>query len=83
MMQESGTEATNNSPANQNGAVNLEGGAREGRDTRPESATPSVDVTAADLLHLQQHQVHPDPSSHTWHHQPMSTASPIPPQSAC
>ncbi|XP_062319545.1 forkhead box protein P1-B isoform X2 [Osmerus eperlanus] len=56
MMQESGTEATNNGPANQNGAVNLEGGAREGRDARPESATPSVDVTAADLLHLQQHQ---------------------------
>ncbi|KAJ4927323.1 hypothetical protein JOQ06_015056 [Pogonophryne albipinna] len=48
MMQESGTEATNNGLANQNGGASLEGGAK--------SATPSVEVTAADLLHLQQHQ---------------------------
>uniref|UniRef100_A0A673C8K9 Forkhead box P1b n=1 Tax=Sphaeramia orbicularis TaxID=375764 RepID=A0A673C8K9_9TELE len=54
MMQESGTEATSNGPANQNGGASMEGGSREGR---PKSATPSVEVTAADLLHLQQHQV--------------------------
>uniref|UniRef100_A0A667XKS3 Forkhead box P1b n=1 Tax=Myripristis murdjan TaxID=586833 RepID=A0A667XKS3_9TELE len=54
MMQESGTEATSNGPANQNGGASLEGGAREGR---PKSATPSVEVTAADLLHLQHHQL--------------------------
>uniref|UniRef100_A0A4W5NPA6 Uncharacterized protein n=1 Tax=Hucho hucho TaxID=62062 RepID=A0A4W5NPA6_9TELE len=56
MMQESGTEATNNGPANQNGAASVEGGAR---DARPKSVTtPSaVDIAAADLIHLQQHQV--------------------------
>lgn len=54
MMQESGTEATSNGPASQNGGVSVEGGPREGR---PKSATPSMEVTAADLLHLQQHQV--------------------------
>ncbi|KAL3059215.1 hypothetical protein OYC64_011187 [Pagothenia borchgrevinki] len=48
MMQESGTEATSNGLANQNGGASVEGGAN--------SATPSVEVTAADLLHLQQHQ---------------------------
>ncbi|XP_041835430.1 forkhead box protein P1-B isoform X4 [Melanotaenia boesemani] len=53
MMQESGTEVTNNGPANQNGGASVEGVPREGR---PRSATPSVDVTAADLLQLQQHQ---------------------------
>ncbi|XP_015226466.1 forkhead box protein P1-B isoform X9 [Cyprinodon tularosa] len=53
MMQDSGTETTSNGAANQNGGSNMEGGPREGR---PKSATPSVDVTAADLLHLQQHQ---------------------------
>ncbi|XP_070758038.1 forkhead box protein P1-B isoform X7 [Enoplosus armatus] len=53
MMQESGTEATSNGPANQNGAASVDGGPREGR---PKSATPSMEVTAADLLHLQQHQ---------------------------
>uniref|UniRef100_A0A3B4XN22 Forkhead box P1b n=1 Tax=Seriola lalandi dorsalis TaxID=1841481 RepID=A0A3B4XN22_SERLL len=53
MMQESGTEATSNGPASQNGGASMEGGSREGR---PKSATPSVEVTAADLLHLQQHQ---------------------------
>lgn len=55
MMQESGAEAMSNGPANenQNGAAIAEGGSREGR---PDSATPSVEVTAADLLHLQQHQ---------------------------
>lgn len=58
MMQESGAEAMSNGPANenQNGAAIAEGGSREGR---PDSATPSVEVTAADLLHLQQHQVGP------------------------
>uniref|UniRef100_A0A3Q3WN44 Fork-head domain-containing protein n=1 Tax=Mola mola TaxID=94237 RepID=A0A3Q3WN44_MOLML len=54
MMQESGMEATNNGPASQNGGASVEGGSREGR---PKSATPSVEVTAVDLLHLQQHQV--------------------------
>lgn len=54
MMQESGTEATSNGPANQNGGVSVEGGAREGR---PKSATPSMELAAADFLHLQQHQV--------------------------
>ncbi|XP_068170621.1 forkhead box protein P1-B isoform X2 [Antennarius striatus] len=53
MMQESGTEATSNGPANHNGGANVEGGSREGR---LESATPSMEVTGADLLHLQQHQ---------------------------
>ncbi|XP_037534598.1 forkhead box protein P1-B [Nematolebias whitei] len=53
MMQESGTEVTSNGPANQNGGANGEGVPRE---VRPNSATPSVDVTAADLLNLQQHQ---------------------------
>ncbi|XP_034441223.1 forkhead box protein P1-B isoform X1 [Hippoglossus hippoglossus] len=53
MMQESGTEATSNGPASQNGGASMEGGSREGR---PENATPSVEVTAVDLLHLQQHQ---------------------------
>uniref|UniRef100_A0A669C2T7 Forkhead box P1b n=1 Tax=Oreochromis niloticus TaxID=8128 RepID=A0A669C2T7_ORENI len=54
MMQESGTEATSNGPANENGGASVEGVPREGR---PKSATPSAEVTAADLLHLQQHQV--------------------------
>ncbi|XP_028263113.1 forkhead box protein P1-B isoform X3 [Parambassis ranga] len=53
MMQESGTEATSNGPANQNGGTSLESVPREGR---PKSATPSVEVTAVDLLHVQQHQ---------------------------
>lgn len=60
MMQESGTEATSNGPANQNGGASAEGVSREGR---PKSATPSVEVTAADLLHLQQHQVDQTPPS--------------------
>ncbi|KAL6111310.1 foxp1 [Pungitius sinensis] len=47
MMQESGTEATSNGPAAQNGG---------GREGRPKSATPSMEVTAADLLQFQQHQ---------------------------
>uniref|UniRef100_A0A3Q3FSW2 Forkhead box P1b n=1 Tax=Kryptolebias marmoratus TaxID=37003 RepID=A0A3Q3FSW2_KRYMA len=53
MMQESGTEVTSNGPANQNGGANGEGVSREGR---PKSAMPSVEVTAVDLLNLQQHQ---------------------------
>lgn len=57
-MQESGTEATSNGPANQNGGASVEGGSREGR---PKSTTPSVEVTTADLLHLQQHQVDQSP----------------------
>uniref|UniRef100_A0A672I1M6 Forkhead box P1b n=1 Tax=Salarias fasciatus TaxID=181472 RepID=A0A672I1M6_SALFA len=53
MMQESGTEATSNGPANQpNGGAAAEGA--PGREGRPKSATPSLEVTAADLLHLQQ-----------------------------
>uniref|UniRef100_A0AAX7UYQ4 Fork-head domain-containing protein n=1 Tax=Astatotilapia calliptera TaxID=8154 RepID=A0AAX7UYQ4_ASTCA len=54
MMQESGTEATSNGPANENGGASVEGVPREGR---PKSAAPSAEVTAADFLHLQQHQV--------------------------
>uniref|UniRef100_A0A3B4F291 Forkhead box P1 n=1 Tax=Pundamilia nyererei TaxID=303518 RepID=A0A3B4F291_9CICH len=53
MMQESGTEATSNGPANENGGASVEGVPREGR---PKSAAPSAEVTAADFLHLQQHQ---------------------------
>ncbi|KAM9859303.1 forkhead box protein P1-B isoform 2-T2 [Aulostomus maculatus] len=53
MMQESGTEASSNGPANQNGGTSVEGGSRE---AQPKSAMPSVEVTATDLLHLQQHQ---------------------------
>ncbi|XP_067360243.1 forkhead box protein P1-B isoform X3 [Channa argus] len=53
MMQESGTEATSNGPANQNGGASVESVSREGQ---PKSDTPTVEVTAADLLHLQQHQ---------------------------
>ncbi|XP_029630589.1 forkhead box protein P1-B isoform X5 [Salmo trutta] len=52
MMQESGTEATSNGPASQNRAASVEDGAR---DARPNSAT-SVDITAADLIHLQPQQ---------------------------
>lgn len=59
MMQESGTEATSNGPANLNGGASAETLSREGR---PRSATPSLEVTAADLLHLQQHQVDHLPS---------------------
>ncbi|TNN59585.1 Forkhead box protein P1-B [Liparis tanakae] len=53
MMQESGPEAASNGPAVQNGSADG-GGPREGRT---KSATPSVEVTAADLLQFQQHQV--------------------------
>lgn len=69
-MQESGTESTSNGPADQNGGASVEGGAREGgakeggaregaaREGRPKSSTPSMELAAAaDLLHLQQHQV--------------------------
>nr|XP_046167938.1 forkhead box protein P1-B-like isoform X2 [Oncorhynchus gorbuscha] len=52
MMQQSGTEATSNGPASQNRAASVEDGSR---DARPKSAT-SVDVMAADLIHLQQQQ---------------------------
>lgn len=58
MMQESGTEATSNGPANLNGGGSVDGGSREGR---PKSTTPSMEVTAAELLHLQQHQVDQSP----------------------
>ncbi|XP_032404865.1 forkhead box protein P1-B isoform X2 [Xiphophorus hellerii] len=51
MMQDSTTETVG--PANQNGSANMDGVLQEGT---PKSATPLVDVTAADLLHLQQHQ---------------------------
>uniref|UniRef100_A0A3B4A2I5 Fork-head domain-containing protein n=1 Tax=Periophthalmus magnuspinnatus TaxID=409849 RepID=A0A3B4A2I5_9GOBI len=54
MMQESRTEATSNGQANQNGASSAEGGSREGQ---PDSSPPSAEVTTADLLHLQHHQV--------------------------
>lgn len=59
MMQESGSEATSNGSASQNGAssgkpftdCNL-------REVRSNGETPSLEVSAADLVHLQQHQVH-------------------------
>lgn len=47
-----------NGPANQNGGASVEGGSGE---VRTKSATPSMEVTAADLLHLQQHQVDQTP----------------------
>lgn len=53
MMQESGAEAASNGPVSQNGGVAVDVGSREGR---PKSATPSMEVTAADLLHFQQQQ---------------------------
>ncbi|KAI5108992.1 forkhead box protein P1-B isoform X3 [Silurus meridionalis] len=53
MMQEAGTaEATSNGTAKQNG-VAAEGGLR---DIRSKSATPSSDITAANLMTLQQQQ---------------------------
>lgn len=76
MMQESGPEATNNTSANQNGGASVDIGPREGR---PKSATPSLEVTAADLLHLQQHQVDQFPLSHLPSlYGALSTAGPIP-----
>ncbi|XP_028853613.1 forkhead box protein P1-B isoform X3 [Denticeps clupeoides] len=53
MMQESGTELTSNGPVSQNGAAPAESGAR---DVHSKTATPSADVTAADLVSLQQQQ---------------------------
>ncbi|KAB0403958.1 hypothetical protein E2I00_008027 [Balaenoptera physalus] len=57
-MQESGTETKSNGSAIQNGSSGgnhlLEcGGLREGR---PNGETPTVDVGAADLAHVQQQQ---------------------------
>ncbi|MBN3288467.1 FOXP1 protein, partial [Polyodon spathula] len=57
MMQESGSEATSNGSASQNGAssgnpftdCSL-------REVRSNGETPSLEVSAADLVHLQQHQ---------------------------
>uniref|UniRef100_A0AAR2IU51 Fork-head domain-containing protein n=1 Tax=Pygocentrus nattereri TaxID=42514 RepID=A0AAR2IU51_PYGNA len=55
MMQEAGPEAPSNGTTNQNGVVaGAEGGAR---DVRAKSATPSSDITAADLVNFQQQQV--------------------------
>lgn len=58
MMQESGTETKSNDSAAQNGgsAGNhlLECTLRE---TRSNGETPSLEIGAADLAHLQQHQV--------------------------
>ncbi|XP_063071351.1 forkhead box protein P1-B [Engraulis encrasicolus] len=83
MMQESGTEASSNGPASQNGAASASAGPGGGgvagggvvvsgggvtvaessssavtvRDVRSKSATPSIaDITAADLITLQQQQ---------------------------
>ncbi|XP_036427426.1 forkhead box protein P1-B isoform X1 [Colossoma macropomum] len=54
MMQEAGPEAPSNGTTNQNGvAAGAEGGAR---DVRSKSATPSSDITAADLVNFQQQQ---------------------------
>ncbi|XP_061687361.1 forkhead box protein P1-B isoform X3 [Syngnathoides biaculeatus] len=52
MMQESGTETTSNGAFHQNGSANMENESKG----QSKSATPSVEVTADDLLHLQQHQ---------------------------
>uniref|UniRef100_A0A4W4E8K3 Fork-head domain-containing protein n=1 Tax=Electrophorus electricus TaxID=8005 RepID=A0A4W4E8K3_ELEEL len=54
MMQEAGTEAASNGTVSQNGVAGAEGGPR---DMRSKSATPSSDITAADLMNLQQQQV--------------------------
>ncbi|XP_065811044.1 forkhead box protein P1-B isoform X1 [Labrus bergylta] len=51
MMQESGAEVTSNGTAN--AAESAEDSPRDGR---PKSAMPSAELTATDLLHLQQHQ---------------------------
>lgn len=54
MMQEAGTaEATSNGTAKHNGLA-AEGGLR---DIRSKSATPFSDITAANLMTLQQQQV--------------------------
>ncbi|XP_077458299.1 forkhead box protein P1-B-like isoform X4 [Stigmatopora argus] len=53
MMQESGTETTSNGPLNENGGASMQNDSKEGQH---KSATPSDDVTAADVVHLQQHQ---------------------------
>ncbi|XP_035380548.1 forkhead box protein P1-B isoform X5 [Electrophorus electricus] len=53
MMQEAGTEAASNGTVSQNGVAGAEGGPR---DMRSKSATPSSDITAADLMNLQQQQ---------------------------
>ncbi|XP_066518697.1 forkhead box protein P1-B isoform X2 [Hoplias malabaricus] len=54
MMQEAGPEVPSNGTTNQNGVgASAEGGAR---DMRAKSTTPSSDITAADLVSLQQHQ---------------------------
>ncbi|XP_066554136.1 forkhead box protein P1-B isoform X2 [Amia ocellicauda] len=52
MMQESGSEATSNGSASQNNHF-TESSLRE---VRSNGETPSAEVTAADLVHLQQHQ---------------------------
>lgn len=58
MMQESGTETKSNGSAIQNGASGgnhlLECSLREARSN---GETPSVEIGAADLAHLQQQQV--------------------------
>ncbi|XP_072541009.1 forkhead box protein P1-B [Salminus brasiliensis] len=54
MMQEAGPEAASNGTTTQNGvAASAEGGTRQ---ARPKSATPSTDITAADLVTFQQQQ---------------------------
>ncbi|XP_077385140.1 forkhead box protein P1-B isoform X4 [Festucalex cinctus] len=53
MMQESGTATTSNGPFNQNGGASRANDSKEGQR---KNATPSMDVTAADLTHLQQQQ---------------------------
>ncbi|KAM9799128.1 forkhead box protein P1-B isoform X2 [Syngnathus typhle] len=53
MMQESGTATTSNGAFNQNGGASTESDSKEGQG---KSATPSAEVTAADLAHLRQHQ---------------------------
>uniref|UniRef100_A0AAY4EE81 Fork-head domain-containing protein n=1 Tax=Denticeps clupeoides TaxID=299321 RepID=A0AAY4EE81_9TELE len=77
MMQESGTELTSNGPVSQNGAAPAESGAR---DVHSKTATPSADVTAADLVSLQQQQVRrpPSPLLSPLQHLPSLTNPPTP-----
>ncbi|XP_008318662.1 forkhead box protein P1-B isoform X3 [Cynoglossus semilaevis] len=77
MMQESGAEATSNGPASQNGAASLEGGSREGRH---KSNTPLVEMSAAELLHLQQQQAVQVARQILLHQQPQSQSHQLQPQ---
>lgn len=60
MMQESGTETKSNGSALQNGASTVNSLLDcTLREVRPNGETPSLEIGAADLAHLQQQQVLP------------------------